>query len=84
MSTITQRGLNKAGLSRRSLLTATGAAAIGLWGTVVFMAFDIVLLRPFKAYPWTWDAIGTETRYSRAQLFRLRRRGLEEMARPRP
>jgi len=35
-----------------------GAAAIGLWGTVVFMAFDIVLLRPFKAYPWTWDAIG--------------------------
>ena len=35
-----------------------GAAAIGLWGTVVFMAFDIVLLRPFQAYPWTWDAIG--------------------------
>src|SRR5438128_9698933 len=35
-----------------------GAAAIGLWGTVVFMAFDIVLLRPFHAYPWTWDAIG--------------------------
>src|SRR2546425_2478523 len=35
-----------------------GAAAIGLWGTIVFMAFDIVLLRPFKAYPWTWDAIG--------------------------
>lgn len=35
-----------------------GAAAIGLWGTVVFMAIDIVLLRPFKAYPWTWDAIG--------------------------
>jgi len=35
-----------------------GAAAVGLWGTVVFMAFDIVLLRPFQAYPWTWDAIG--------------------------
>ena len=35
-----------------------GAAAIGLWGTIVFMAFDIVVLRPFKAYPWTWDAIG--------------------------
>src|SRR5438093_11988721 len=35
-----------------------GAAAIGLWGTVVFMAFDIVLLRPFQAYPWTWDAVG--------------------------
>ena len=35
-----------------------GAAAIGLWGTVVFTVLDIVLLRPFKAYPWTWDAIG--------------------------
>lgn len=35
-----------------------GAAAIGLWGTVVFMAVDIVLLRPVRAYPWTWDAIG--------------------------
>lgn len=34
------------------------AAAIGLWGTVVFMAIDIILLRPFKAYPWTWDAVG--------------------------
>ena len=35
-----------------------GAAAIGLWGTVVFMAVDIVVLRPLKAYPWTWDAVG--------------------------
>ena len=35
-----------------------GAAAIGLCGTVVFMVIDIVVLRPFKAYPWTWDAIG--------------------------
>lgn len=35
-----------------------GAAAIGLWGTVVFMAVDIVVFRPLKAYPWTWDAIG--------------------------
>jgi hypothetical protein len=35
-----------------------GAAAAGLVGTVVFSAIDIVLLRPFKAYPWTWDAIG--------------------------
>jgi hypothetical protein len=34
------------------------AAAIGLWGTIVFMAIDIVFLRPFKAYPWTWDAVG--------------------------
>jgi hypothetical protein len=22
------------------------------------MAIDIVLLRPFKAFPWTWDAVG--------------------------
>src|SRR5438445_7161951 len=35
-----------------------GAAAVGLVGTVVFSAIDIVLLRPFKAYAWTWDAIG--------------------------
>jgi len=35
-----------------------GAAAVGLWGTIVFMAIDIVLFRPFKAYPWTWDAVG--------------------------
>ncbi|MBI1967193.1 MAG: hypothetical protein HYS40_04325 [Gemmatimonadetes bacterium] len=35
-----------------------GATAAGLWGTVVFMAIDIILLRPVKAYPWTWDAIG--------------------------
>jgi hypothetical protein len=35
-----------------------GAAAVGLWGTVVFSAFDIAVLRPLKAYPWTWDAVG--------------------------
>ena len=35
-----------------------GAAAIGLWGSIVFMAIDVILLRPFKAFPWTWDAIG--------------------------
>lgn len=35
-----------------------GAAAIGLVGTIVFSAIDIVVLRPFNAYPWTWDAIG--------------------------
>src|ERR1041384_3053686 len=35
-----------------------GTAALGLVGTVVFSAIDIVVLRPFKAYPWTWDAIG--------------------------
>ncbi len=35
-----------------------GAAALGLVGTLVFSAIDIAVLRPFKAYPWTWDAIG--------------------------
>ena len=35
-----------------------GAAAIGLVGTIVFSAIDIIVLRPLKAYPWTWDAIG--------------------------
>jgi len=35
-----------------------GAAGIGLFSTVVFMAFDVIVLRPVKAYPWTWDAIG--------------------------
>src|SRR5882762_10378728 len=42
----------------RSTEGIAGAAAVGLVGTVVFSAIDIVLLRPFKAYPWTWDAIG--------------------------
>ncbi len=42
----------------RSTEGIAGAAAMGLVGTVVFSAMDIVLLRPFKAYPWTWDAIG--------------------------
>src|SRR6266571_120883 len=42
----------------RSVEGIAGAAAIGLVGTVVFMAIDIVVFRPLKAYPWTWDAIG--------------------------
>lgn len=42
----------------RSAEGIAGAAAVGLVGTIVFSAIDIVLLRPFKAYPWTWDAIG--------------------------
>jgi hypothetical protein len=42
----------------RSTEGIAGAAAVGLVGTVVFSAIDIVLLRPFKAYPWSWDAIG--------------------------
>jgi len=41
----------------RTVQGVASAAAIGLWGTIVFMAIDIVLLRPFKAFPWTWDAI---------------------------
>ncbi|OLC69442.1 MAG: hypothetical protein AUH78_23850 [Gemmatimonadetes bacterium 13_1_40CM_4_69_8] len=39
-----------------------GAAAVGLWGTIVFTAIDIVVLRPANhlvtIYPWTWDAVG--------------------------
>lgn len=35
-----------------------GAAGIGLFSTIVFMFLDIVVFRPIKAYPWTWDAIG--------------------------
>lgn len=42
----------------RTVQGVASAAAIGLWGTIVFMAIDIILLRPFRAYPWTWDAIG--------------------------
>jgi hypothetical protein len=42
----------------RNVEGIAGAAAIGLWGAVVFSVIDIAVLRPFKAYPWTWDAIG--------------------------
>lgn len=42
----------------RSVQGIASAAAIGLWGTIVLMAIDIILLRPLKAYPWTWDAVG--------------------------
>src|SRR5438034_11511993 len=42
----------------RSTEGIAGAAAMGLVGTVVFSVIDTVLLRPFKAYPWTWDAVG--------------------------
>ena len=45
----------------RSVEGIAGAAAMGLWGTIVFSAVDIVLLRPVKAYPWTWDAVGGGT-----------------------
>ena len=42
----------------RTVQGIASAAGIGLWGTIVFMAIDVILLRPFKAYPWTWDAVG--------------------------
>ena len=42
----------------RTVEGVAGAAAVGLLGTVAFMVVDIVLLRPFRAYPWTWDAVG--------------------------
>ncbi len=42
----------------RAVEGIAGAAAIGLVGTIVFMTIDIVVFRPLKAYPWTWDAIG--------------------------
>src|SRR5262249_8038034 len=41
----------------RTVQGIASAAAIGLWGTVVFMAVGIILLRPVQAYPWTWDAV---------------------------
>ena len=42
----------------RTVEGIAGAAGVGLWGAIVFSVVDIVLLRPLKAYPWTWDAIG--------------------------
>jgi len=42
----------------RSTQGIAAAAAVGLWGTIVFMAIDVIVLRPLKAYPWTWDAVG--------------------------
>src|SRR5258705_4197219 len=42
----------------RTVQGVASAAAIGPWGTIAFMAIDIILLRPFRAYPWTWDDIG--------------------------
>jgi hypothetical protein len=42
----------------RTVQGVASAAGIGLWGTITFMAIDIILLRPFHAFPWTWDAIG--------------------------
>ena len=41
----------------RGVQGIASAAAIGLWGTIVFMAVDIIVLRPLHAFPWTWDAV---------------------------
>src|SRR5260370_18674781 len=46
----------------RGIEGIAAAAAVGLWGTIVFSAIDIVVLRPanhvITIYPWTWDAVG--------------------------
>ncbi|HUL50194.1 MAG TPA: hypothetical protein VLT79_09295, partial [Gemmatimonadales bacterium] len=42
----------------RSVEGIAGAAALGLWGTVVFAVIDVAVLRPLHAYPWTWDDVG--------------------------
>ncbi len=45
----------------RNVEGIAGAAATGLWGTIVFSIVDIALLRPLQVYPWTWDAVGGGT-----------------------
>src|SRR5437660_3639555 len=49
-------------VTSRSTEGVAGAAAVGLWGTVVFMAIDVAVLRPINhfitIYPWNWDAVG--------------------------
>jgi hypothetical protein len=42
----------------RTIEGIAGAAAIGLWGAIVFSVVDVAVLRPAHAYPWTWDAVG--------------------------
>jgi hypothetical protein len=42
----------------RTIEGIAGAAGVGLWGALVFSIIDIALLRPFGAYPWTWDDVG--------------------------
>jgi hypothetical protein len=42
----------------RNVEGIAGAAAVGLWGSVVFAVIDVAVLRPAHAYPWTWDAVG--------------------------
>ena len=42
----------------RTIEGIAGGAAIGLWGSIVFSVIDIAVLRPTRAYPWTWDDVG--------------------------
>jgi len=42
----------------RTIEGIAGAAAIGLWGSIVFSVIDIAVFRPVHAYPWTWDDVG--------------------------
>src|SRR5438552_314084 len=44
--------------SSRTTQGIASSAAIGLWGPSVFMPIDIILLRPFRAFPWPWDGMG--------------------------
>src|SRR5437762_13043325 len=41
----------------RGVQGIASAAAIGLWGTIVLMACDIIVLRPLHAFPLTLDAV---------------------------
>src|SRR5206468_4428448 len=41
----------------RTVQGVASAAAIGLCRTIVFMAIDIILLRPVNEFPWTWEAV---------------------------
>src|SRR5437660_10324344 len=48
----------------RSVQGIASAAAIGLWGPIVFMAADSIVVGPLHAMPWTWDAAsGGRTRW---------------------
>src|SRR5258708_7586249 len=42
----------------RAVRGIASGAGIGLWGTIVFMAIDVILWRPFKAYPGPGEGVG--------------------------
>jgi hypothetical protein len=48
-------------VAARNVDGIAAGAALGLWSTVVFAVLDLAILRPFHAYPWTWDAVGGGT-----------------------